>query len=121
MGLLDDWHIYGLVASDAGFVISLFRALEDRVGEAVEPGRLFSGPAEDILREMMAWKDSWPFGGISTKRQSTYYAKARREDGKHGYIHILLASLDFTFGVDRRSPGAEEFVTRRVEDFARVY
>jgi hypothetical protein len=119
--LLEDWHIYGLVASDAGFAVSLFRALEDSVGEAVDQDRLFSGPAPVILREMLAWKDSWPFRGVSTKRQSQYYSKAPRKDDKQDSIRILLASLDFTFGMDARAPGADEFVRHRMEDFARVY
>jgi hypothetical protein len=122
--LLEDWHIYGLVASDAGFVIPLFNLLEGSIGEPVEPKRLLSGPAADTVRGMLMWKDSWPFGSSSRIRQSQHYVKGPRAcsaDDHSSNVQLLLASLDFTFGITGPLAGREELVKERLEEFARVY
>ncbi len=122
--LLDDWHIYGLVASDAGFVIPLFNLLEASIGEAVEPNRLLSGPAADIVKGILDWKDNWPFGGLSRIRQSQHYAKGPRVSfgsDPPSNMQLLLSSLDFTFGITGPFAGREELVKGRLADFARVY
>jgi hypothetical protein len=124
LDLLEDWHIYGLVVSDAGFVMPLFSLLEESIGEALEPDRLLSGPAADIVRGMLAWKDSWPFGGFSRLRQSQHYVKAplaHSEADHPSNMQLLLTSLDFTFGITEPLAGREELVKDRVAEFASVY
>jgi hypothetical protein len=121
---IDDWHLYGLVITDVDFVRSLFGLLEERLGEALEPVRLSSGPALRIFKQMLSWKDSWPFGQSSSMRKSRYYFKGsclHRGNAYEAQCTRLLDTIRFTFGLEDDMPGAKDFVRETVEDFVSAY
>jgi hypothetical protein len=121
---IDDWHLYGLVITDVDFVGSLFGLIEERLGELLDPERLSSGPALGIFKQMLSWKDSWPFSHSSSIRKSRYYFK--RSGLPHGHGHEahcarLLDAIRFTFGIEDEMAGAEPFLRKRVEYFVSAY
>jgi hypothetical protein len=121
---IDDWHLYGLVITDVDFVGSLLGLVEERLGEALEPERLSSSPALGIFKQMLSWKDSWPFDHSSSLRRSRYYFKGSIPPHGHAYeAHCarLLDAIRFTFGIDDEMAGAERFVQQMVEDFVSAY
>lgn len=124
LDVLDDWRLYGLVVTDVGFIRSVFRLLEINLGAPVDRGRLFRSPALNIFKNMLSWKDSWPFDESSTMRRSRYYFKTTSPDtpmDEAGCKRNLLESLQFTFGLDNMRPEAEDFVQQRVEEFVSAY
>ena len=124
LDVLDDWSLYGLVVTDVGFIRSLFRLLEINLGVPVDRKRLFRSPALNIFKNMLAWKDSWPFDESSKMRRSRYYFKTAGPDTSMDEAECkrnMLESLQFTFGLDNMSPGAEDLVQQRVEEFVSAY
>jgi hypothetical protein len=124
LDVLDDWSLYGLVVTDVGFIRSLFRLLEINLGAPVDRKRLFRSPALNIFKNMLAWKDSWPFDESSKMRRSRYYFKTAGADTSMDEAECkrnMLESLQFTFGLDNISPGAEDLVQQRVEEFVSAY
>jgi hypothetical protein len=121
---IDDWHLYGLVITDVDFVRSLFGLIEERLGEPVESERLSSGSALEIFRQMLSWKDSWPFDHSSSLRRSRYYFKGSCLPGGNAceaHCARLLDAIRFAFGIEDEMAGAERFVQQMVEDFVRAY
>lgn len=118
--LVDDWHLYGLVMTDVDFVQALFSLLEHRVGTELNLSILQRGEAASILREMLSWKDTWPFGTASLLRRSRYYFKETRIESADA-MGCLLDSLRFTFGDDEHGDNARGFVQETIERFARAY
>lgn len=100
--LIDDWHLYGLVATDLDFVESVFRLVEGRLKGPLT-WELLSRNTEAcaILKEMFQWKNDGPFGRDSFLRRSRYYFKrsesllAKDPDDD---VDRLLACTRFTFG-----------------------
>jgi hypothetical protein len=124
LDLLDDWHLYGLVMTDPGFIHSLFRLLEINLGEPVASEHLYKTPACEIFKSMLAWKDSWPFNSSSNVRRSRYYFKTTGPDilrTEAEYKQYILESLEFTFGLDQTDAEALDFVQKQIEAFVRVY
>ncbi|MEW6112296.1 MAG: hypothetical protein AB1664_09220, partial [Thermodesulfobacteriota bacterium] len=122
--LLDDWHLYGLVINDLDFVESLFALLRLHVSGDLSEPRLLTGPAAEVLKEMLAWKVSWPWKGDSLIRTSRYFCKRasclhESDDGAH--ITRLVAVLGSTFGIDSSAEGAREFVEDALGRFAQSY
>jgi hypothetical protein len=121
---IEDWHLYGLIITDVDFVRSLFGLVEERLGQEIEQGRLSAGPARRIFQQMLSWKDSWPFGRLSSMRKSRYYfygsglpgGKAHKE-----HLTRLLDTIRFTFDIANGMNGAERFVRQMVDDFVSAY
>jgi len=124
LDVLDDWSLYGLVVTDVGFIRSVFRLLEINLGAPVDRKRLFRSPALNIFKNMLAWKDSWPFDESSKMRRSRYYFKTTGPDMPMDEAECkrnLLESLQFTFGLDNMQPEATDFVQLQVEQFVSAY
>jgi len=121
---IDDWHLYGLVATDVSFVRGVFGLLEESLGHPVDMGVLFSSSAWGILGEIVAWKNNWPFRESTSVRQSLYYARDAAGTGVSdtaSHVATILESLRFTFGAQDEMDGAEEFVVREASRFADAY
>ncbi len=121
---IDDWHLYGLVMTDVDFVRSLFGLIEKRLGRAVQPRLLSSVPTLEIFKRMLSWKNTWPFAGSSSMRDSRYYFKGSCLSeglGCEAHLARLLGTISFTFGADRGTDRAENFVRQTVEDFVAAY
>jgi len=121
---IDDWHLYGLVITDLDYTRSLFGLLEDRLGETVNQDLLFSGPALRIFKQMLSWKDSWPFARSSAMRKSRYYFKASYPspgDSFETHLARLMTTLTFTFEIPEEIDHAEDLVRQTVDRFVRAY
>ncbi|MGO9568951.1 MAG: hypothetical protein ACLP5H_15555 [Desulfomonilaceae bacterium] len=121
---IDDWYLYGLIITDVDFVRSLFGLVEEGLGKQIEPGPLSSGPALRIFKQMLSWKDSWPFGGLSSMRKSRYYFKGSclpRGNTYEAHFTRLLSTIRFTFDIEDAMDDADRFVGQMVEDFVSAY
>ncbi|MFH1115297.1 MAG: hypothetical protein V1792_15410 [Pseudomonadota bacterium] len=121
-----DWHLYGLVITDADFVCSLFELLEERLDAPVDQTFVKCEPARSAFLEMLKWKDSRFLCGDSTVRLrlGRYYisVSASRESAPGcGPMDRILNSLRFTFGNAVLAPGAETVVSRGIDGFVRAY
>jgi hypothetical protein len=124
LNLLDDWHLYGLVINDLDFVESLFALLRLRVTGGLNESRLLTGPAAEVLKEMLAWKVSWPWKRDSLIRTSRYFCRRApflNESDEGAHMTRLLAVLGSTFGIDNPTEGAHEFVGDALDRFAHAY
>lgn len=61
LGTIRDWHLYGLVISDADYVKSFFSLTEERLGRQLDLPRLLVPPASELVHEFFYWKVDWPF------------------------------------------------------------
>ncbi len=111
---IDDWHLYGLVITDLQFVRSVFNLLEKSLGRPLDRSLLLSDNRLEALREMLEWKDSWPFKGAGTSRRSRYYF---RDHGPSDPMHALLESVRFTFDMPGPVPGEQEIVEAAISRF----
>ena len=124
LDILDDWHVYGLVMTDPGFIHPLFRLLEMNLGEPVAEEHLYKMPVLNIFKSMLAWKDSWPFNTSSNIRRSRYYFKPTGSDMLQSEAECkrsILESLQFTFGLDRMNVDALDFMQEQIEKFVCAY
>jgi hypothetical protein len=121
---VQDWHLYGLVITDADFVSAIFGLLEYSLGEPLEPHALRCSEAWDVFREMLSWKDSWPFKETSTLRRNRYYFKGaaqERRKKRDSYMADLMEILRFTFDLQEVTADWQAHVNLTVERFVQVY
>jgi len=118
--LVDDWHLYGLVATDVDLVTALFGLAEEVLGCGLELENI-NGRVRRALTDMLAWKDSWPFKAASTMRRSRYYFKGsmpERMKPVRQSMDALLESLSFTFDSELDRGAAEGYVRLNLERLA---
>ena len=58
---VQDWYLYGLVISDVDFTKGFFRLAEERFGRRIDPVRLLTPGASELLHDFFHWKIDWPF------------------------------------------------------------
>ncbi len=124
LDVLDDWHLYGLIITDPGFIHSLFALLEINLGKPLTAEHLYRTPALDIFKRMLAWKDSWPLNASSTVRRSRYYFKPASEHilpNESECKRHILESLEFTFGLNHINEDALDLVQEQINEFVRAY
>lgn len=118
---IDDWHIYGLIATDLNFVRAVFSLLEKRLMRPLDESVLSSARAKGIFQEIIGWKNDWPFKGPSTVRQSRYYCRGlagTEEPGNVPSVDRIVESLRFTFDIQNEMDGAEELILGAASRFA---
>jgi hypothetical protein len=122
--LIDDWHLYGLVITDVDFVNSLFCLLRSRVGDRLDELIGSSGPPSLALKEMLSWKDAWPFHKSSQFRRSRYFFK-ESVDRRHAHPNTassaLLDIIEHTFNEQGNRDAAEEYIQRVFDRFERSF
>lgn len=117
---VDDWHLYGLVITDVEFLRSLFRLLEEVAGGPLDPQRVFETAAGDVLREMLAWKNSSTLSARSPLRRSRYYGKLVQDQtapDRDTLVGRVVEALASNFGMDGEPPGFRDVVMDGVERF----
>lgn len=122
--LIDDWHLWGLVSTDAEYVLSLFALTETALQETISPLLLRQGPGRDILISMLRWKNEWPFAKDSTQRLSRYYHRPRKDlraASNSETTRLLARCLDSTFGSGTDLNGPSLMIRSIIEEFARSY
>jgi hypothetical protein len=120
---IDDWHIYGLIATDLNFIRAVFSLLEERLMRPLDATVLSSARAKGIFKEIIGWKNDWPFKGPSTVRQSRYYCRgvAGTEDRDNApSVDRIIEGLRFTFDVQDGMDGAEELILGTAARFAQA-
>ena len=117
--LVDDWHLYGLVATDLDFVGALFRLVEDRLGGPLTWQLLSRYPeACGVFRQMLQWKNDWPFCRGSRLRRSRYYFKSSGDtvpDELPDGVERVLSCIRFTYGESGLASDEKELVQQAVE------
>lgn len=121
---IDDWHLYGLVITDAHFVRSLFGLLEESLGRPTDADRLLTGETGLIFKEMLSWKDTWPFKAGSCLRRSRYYVRTETVQPTPGFashLNEILESFRFTFGTTEKNGRVREYVRNAVQRLVAAY
>ena len=125
IALVDDWHLYGLLITDADFLIALFGLLEHRLGRMLDPQVARRPSSRELLLEMLHWKNNSPLHGSSSVRRSRYYYKRSVSSTCDDATRLMAALLDavaFTFDVRLGdSADAARIVTEHVEEFVRAH
>jgi hypothetical protein len=71
---LDDWYLFGAVITDIDYVKTLFRIIQDMIGEEIKPERIRnSDKLKNILNRYYKFKVSWPFRDVKRPRFGKYY------------------------------------------------
>ncbi len=121
---IHDWHLWGLVVTDAEFVICLLSLLETALQATLDPALLRNDSVKDMMISMLRWKDEWPFANGSAQRRSRYYHRPRKSpfslNGADA-ISVLVESIEFTFGSATKPHGASELIRTKLEDFVKMY
>ena len=119
--LIDDWHLWGLVATDVDYVSSLFGLLESAINAPLDPAVLKISRARDILIKMLSWKNEWPLAQDSQRRVSRYHCHPRADflsaNGDE-QLHAMVECLNATFGVEIPFPAAASAIKCSVQAFA---
>lgn len=117
--LVEDWHLYGLVATDLDFLGALFRLVEGRLRRRLTSDFLDRNQnARRIFRQMLQWKDDWPLRGSSRLRRSRYYCKPSDESNSRDRQEIgdcLLGCIRFTFGLSDTNGSDAHLVEETLE------
>jgi hypothetical protein len=112
---VDDWHLYGLVATDVDFVRSIFSFLQVTNG-AVDYSGVLERDALPIFRQILSWKSEWPRAGDSKVRRSPYYVKGRTvTSNNHENVQRVLECLNFTFCSNEYSAAARTEIKTGLE------
>ena len=120
--LINDWHLYGLVATDINYVSALFQLIELQIGHHLRSDIIFNRFLSDKLLGFFAWKNSWPYSRGSTKRRSAYYFK--REPllcDEASITRSIIDSLSFTFDISDVSRESQDFIKQEIRIFVKAY
>lgn len=67
LSTVDDWFLFGLVISDADFIHSFFRLVEEKL---IDPATLLMPAPAKLVREFFHWKINWPYRNSGSKTKS---------------------------------------------------
>lgn len=116
---LHDWHLYGLVITDGDFLRSIFKFMSNSLDVPIVPDILLKGRQGELFREILSWKDAWPFKGDSLIRKNRYHFRFDVEH-QNDPIHGILSAIENTFGIDR-VVGSEEYVRGKLLKLINCY
>lgn len=111
--LIDDWHLYGLVVNDLDFIASVFGLVQDRIPTPLSADQNLPLPVANLLKQMLAWKDAWPFKADSRIRRSRYHFKKSAIASDNDYdaqMNTLLDAISFTFDIEEDEAEAKDFI-----------
>ncbi|MGC8658472.1 MAG: hypothetical protein ACP5U1_05300 [Desulfomonilaceae bacterium] len=120
--LIQDWHLYGLVATDINYLSALIGLVELALGEQLDLEFALRDAPAAILGKMFDWKESWPYRGNSTIRRSCYYAKlAEAGKDRKTWVNLIKDILCFTYDLPRASREWGSHIEKEIEVFVKVY
>ncbi|MGC8907052.1 MAG: hypothetical protein ACP5M0_06370 [Desulfomonilaceae bacterium] len=122
--LIHDWHLWGLVATDVDYVLSLFGRLESAIRAPLDPSVLDNSQARHVLIKMLRWKNDWPLAHGSQRRASRYYCHPSADflnASRDEQLHAMAQCLDATFGVQIPFRAAASAIESAVQAFAALY
>ena len=116
--VIDDWHLWGLVATDVDYLSALFGLVEGSLGEPADLLLQSDSRPREIFTRMLAWKDSWPMRGTSTLRRSRYYCKGSFGESTDvdQSIEVMLECLRFTFDTKFSQDGGRDLIRRTLDE-----
>jgi hypothetical protein len=122
--LIDDWHIWGLVATDRDFVVLLFSLLESMLGCSIDDRVARNAQTKSLLVTMLNWKDSWPPAHGCLQRKSSYYVSPqfmKPEQDPNTIIIALIACIDFTYGISTSFSDGAHIIRSAAHNFIEAY
>ncbi len=121
-GLITDWHLYGLVATDINFLNALFGLIEMMLEGPIAAEAILGVEPSGMLMKFLAWKTSWPLAEKSAKRRSSYYLmRSDQPKDEAGLVNNIVDSLCFTFDFCVSSNEAHAMVRRRIHTLVETY
>ncbi len=74
LDVLEDWYLYGSVVTDIDFVKTFFKIVQERVGEALDPGVIARRPGlKDLFLKYCGLRTNWPWRDTTRPRFGKYY------------------------------------------------
>ncbi len=121
-GLVDDWHLYGLLITDVDFMVSLLGLLELRVDAKLTLAGMRDSRSSEALKSLFSLKSSCPSGASSELRVSRYHFHGTVNNGSKDEDYLmgkLLETVGFTY--DCSADEERLFVRERLAMFAETY
>ena len=119
--LAPDWRTYGLIVTDANFLLSLFKLIETRISVDLTLDRLRSPLIRQMMTEVLLLKDCWPLPEKSILRRSNYYFKSRpKKDTTMDLFEVMLESLGFSYGVDLSGAENKSALSAQIDRFVKL-
>ncbi|MDQ1240075.1 MAG: hypothetical protein QG577_2261 [Thermodesulfobacteriota bacterium] len=122
--LIDDWHLWGLVATDRDFVVLLFSLLENMLGCSIDDRVTRDTKTKSLLITMLNWKDSWPPAHGYLQRKSRYYVSPqfmKPEQDPNTIIIALIPCIDFTYGTSTSFSDGAHIIRSAAHNFIEAY
>jgi len=96
VSVIDNWYLYGVVITDIDFVKALFRILQERIADAIDPVIVNSSYSlKSAFMRYFRLKESWPYKDTSRPRFGKYFFVGEDYD---------IAKIDYESIGAKRSP-----------------
>ncbi len=121
--LVDDWYLWGLVATDVDFSVALLTLLERRLSRELTFETLEVCGAVPLAQALLKWKDAWPPAGGSVLRTSRYFHKPTitPEADDRELKAAFIKSLQDTFGANADSANEGlRLLHEKLDEFTRL-
>jgi hypothetical protein len=128
---IDDWYLYGLVATDIDFIKEFFTVVQNCLGESLHPERVKHPPVKEALCDFFKLKECWKFASKGNRLGKYYFSQAeyniaRIEYQKHWDIKPsrfdkILLSLASEFQTRDDLVEAEALIEEKIIKFIAAY
>jgi hypothetical protein len=115
---IEDWHLYGLVATDVHFVRAIFDFLDAVAGTESWDSAVLNTKALSAFRRVLLWKQDWYGAPGSHVRRSAYYRKRDSRIESKSPVERILGSLEFAYRESLDSPAARDCIETGLNDLA---
>ncbi|MBR9980924.1 MAG: hypothetical protein KFF50_07860 [Desulfatitalea sp.] len=123
--IFEDWHLYGMVVTEAQLVGAMFHWIERRLGYPLEPPLVTAHPqAPARLRDLLALKRQWPFRPPDHDTPCHYFftdpphvrppIDYRRLGAAPSPLDVMLRELVSHFGTQTDLQRAEQLLENRL-------
>lgn len=102
--VLQDWHTFGLIATERHLVAALLGVLETRLARFIDPGAVAESPAQcEALADLLRIKIDWPHRRRSRHLCHDFFADRMRlpqpaavrgDNGRDGAYSVILGELE---------------------------
>lgn len=112
-----DWHLYGLVATDVDFIISMFRLLELQSKHAI-PSFSWSQKQYAAILDIFNTKENYEPALKSKLRIPRYYCHGSvdlQEKRESYYLNKMIDCISFNYGMELDPADLTKYLTTKIE------
>jgi len=100
LSIVQDWYLYGLVVSDAGYVKSFFHLAAKKLRNRIDMAKLLTPPASTLVHEFFNWKIDWPYRNRDSnppRLTDLGFSKTKQRGSRRDSARESLACMDLMF------------------------